>query len=228
MRRDAFFCIYRNKKTEKFYLNPGKCCQETEKSFLKDRIMCGIAGLISHRREKENGDRIKKSIILQNDRGNGLGAGFAAYGLFPEYKELYTFQIMGETSRAVDKVSEFLREHFKVAHMEKIPCWDKVITDHPLFMRYFLEPRQERENINPDDFVIDKVMHINTSIQGAFVNSSGKDIGVFKGVGTPKDIFEFFRLDEYLGHCWVAHNRFPTNTPGWWGGHIPLTSLTGP
>lgn len=187
--------------------------------------MCGIAGLISHNRRKENGARIKRSITLQNDRGNGLGAGFAAYGIFPEYGGLYALHVMGESAHALDNVSEFLGKHFDVVHLEKIPIWDKTINDHPLFTRFFLEPRPTTDCVNVDDFVIDKVMQINTEIGGAFVCSSGKNMGVFKGVGTPKDVYEFFRLDEYEGYCWMAHNRFPTNTPGWWGGAHPFNLL---
>lgn len=187
--------------------------------------MCGIAGFISHKYSKENGSRLKKAMILQNDRGNGLGAGYGAYGIFPVYKDFYAFHVMGETSFAIDEVTQCLKEHFWVAHKEEISTWDKVIQDHPLFMRYFLQPKLSGEDINPDDFVIDKVMHINTTIDGAFVFSSGRNMGVFKGVGTPKDIYEFFRLDEYQGYCWIGHNRFPTNTPGWWGGAHPFNLL---
>ncbi|MCA6072437.1 MAG: glutamine amidotransferase family protein, partial [Endomicrobium sp.] len=36
---------------------------------------------------------------------------------------------------------------------------------------------------------------------------------------------EFFMLDTYEAHTWTAHGRFPTNTPGWWGGAHPFTML---
>lgn len=35
----------------------------------------------------------------------------------------------------------------------------------------------------------------------------------------------FYRLDEYEGYCWTAHGRYPTNTPGWWGGAHPFAML---
>jgi glutamate synthase domain-containing protein 1 len=50
-------------------------------------------------------------------------------------------------------------------------------------------------------------------------------MGAFKGVGYPEEIAEFFRLEEYKGHTWLGHNRFPTNTPGWWGGAHPFSLL---
>ena len=50
-------------------------------------------------------------------------------------------------------------------------------------------------------------------------------MGVFKGVGYPEDMGRFFRLEEYAATCWTAHGRYPTNTPGWWGGAHPFTLL---
>jgi glutamate synthase domain-containing protein 1 len=68
-----------------------------------------------------------------------------------------------------------------------------------------------------EDYVIDAVMTINATVDGAFIFSSGKNMGAFKAVGYPEDVGEFYRLDEYEGYTWIGHGRFPTNTPGWWG-----------
>ena len=68
-------------------------------------------------------------------------------------------------------------------------------------------------------------MKINVGIDGAYVFSSGKNMGTFKAVGYPEDIGLFYRLDEYEGYSWTAHGRYPTNTPGWWGGAHPFTLL---
>ncbi|MCL0071913.1 glutamine amidotransferase family protein, partial [Peptococcaceae bacterium] len=84
----------------------------------------------------------------------------------------------------------------------------------------------EQENqVDETDYVVAAVMHINNCIEGAFVISSGKNMGAFKGVGYPEDIGRFFRLEEYEGYIWIAHGRFPTNTPGWWGGAHPFCLL---
>ena len=48
---------------------------------------------------------------------------------------------------------------------------------------------------------------------------------VFKGVGYPEDIGRFYRLEEYEGYAWTCHGRYPTNTPGWWGGAHPFGLL---
>lgn len=183
--------------------------------------------MISHRKQRENGQRIKRAIVLQNDRGNGLGAGYAAYGLYPEYRDLYALHIMASSDSAMGQATQFIRSRFTVHHHESIPVWDRVISDHPRFERFFVQPgnspqQQHDREITDDDFVVAEMMRLNKEIEGAYVCSSGKNMGVFKGVGTPRDIYDFFRLDEYEAYCWLTHNRFPTNTPGWWGGAHPF------
>ena len=68
-------------------------------------------------------------------------------------------------------------------------------------------------------------MAINTRIKGAYVFSCGKNMGVFKAVGYPEDVGYFYRLEEYEAYSWTAHGRYPTNTPGWWGGAHPFALL---
>ena len=75
------------------------------------------------------------------------------------------------------------------------------------------------------EYVVRTVMKINTEMSGAYVFSSGKNMGTFKAVGYPEDIGAFYKLDEYQGYSWTAHGRYPTNTPGWWGGAHPFTLL---
>jgi len=48
---------------------------------------------------------------------------------------------------------------------------------------------------------------------------------LFKAMGYPEDVGEFYRLEDYKGYCWTAHGRYPTNTPGWWGGAHPFSLL---
>jgi glutamate synthase domain-containing protein 1 len=83
----------------------------------------------------------------------------------------------------------------------------------------------EAARLSEEDYVVDAVMTVNSAIEGAFVTSSAKNMGAFKGVGFAEDIGDFFRLDEYEGYVWTGHARFPTNTPGWWGGAHPFTLL---
>lgn len=51
-------------------------------------------------------------------------------------------------------------------------------------------------------------------------------MGVFKAVGFPEDVGNFYRLEEYEGYCWTAHGPgIPPTLPGWWGGAHPFAML---
>jgi glutamate synthase domain-containing protein 1 len=68
-------------------------------------------------------------------------------------------------------------------------------------------------------------MTVNSTIPGALIFSSGINLGVFKAAGWPEDVADFYRIEDYKGYIWLAHNRYPTNTPGWWGGAHPFNLL---
>ncbi|MDW8022257.1 MAG: glutamine amidotransferase family protein [Nitrososphaerota archaeon] len=163
------------------------------------------------------------------ERGNGLGGGFAIYGIYPEYKELYALHVMYLTPQTKRIVEKFLQEKFRVVLSEELPTKEAKVWNPPLTWRYFVEPNKSKmieENLTEEDYVVKNVMHINVSENGkALIFSSGKDMGVFKGVGYPEDIAEYFCLEEYEGYMWICHSRYPTNTPGWWGGAQPLSLL---
>lgn len=200
----------------------------------KDISNCGLCGFINRDRKKVNGETIIKGIALQHDRGNGLGGGFAAYGIYPDFKDYYALHLMCDTDDALKNVEEFLNHTVILKHAEPIPTRKTAkIQSPPKLKRFFVKPRGNSEDYEKfgvvdgcdDDYMVKIVMHINDKIDGAYVFSSGKNMGAFKGVGYPEDIAEFFRLEEYEGYIWTAHNRFPTNTPGWWGGAHPFTLL---
>lgn len=184
---------------------------------------CAVAGILSQGGQPVGGETIIQAMRVMHERSNGLGGGFAGYGIYPDFATLYAFHVLYDCKGSVDEVEATLRKNFVVEHQEAIPVWEhSPLRDHPEFMRYFLRPR---ESENEEELVVQAVMEINARIDGAYVVSSGKNMGVFKGVGYPEDIGEFFCLDEYQGHCWIAHGRFPTNSVGWWGGAHPFNLL---
>ena len=161
--------------------------------------------------------------------GDGLGGGFAGYGIYPEYAEQYAFHVFYNNVKAKEECEKFINEHFDVVNLSKIPI-RKIpqITDEPLIWRYFVTPLHTKlaeSQLDEDEFTARCVNRVNTFIDGAYIFSSGKNMGVFKAVGYPEDVGRFYRLDEYAGYCWTAHGRYPTNTPGWWGGAHPFALL---
>lgn len=190
---------------------------------------CAISGIMNKKGIRFDGVDIIDSIALMHDRSNGLGGGFAAYGIYPEFKEDYALHFFFDDILAKKNTEELLDEKFTIIYREPIRTKKtKSIINPPLIWRYFVQPRAKemmRIGIFEEEYVINFVMETNSEIKGAYIFSSGKNMGTFKGVGYPEDIGEFFRLDEYKGYIWTAHGRFPTNTPGWWGGAHPFTLL---
>ena len=190
---------------------------------------CAISGIFSRSGERISGEGIVKSIATMHDRSNGLGGGFAGYGIYPEYKDLYAFHVFYDDIEAKEACEKFLERHFDIVNLSKIPIRKTPkITNEPLIWRYFVAPLPTKladSQLDEKEYTARCVVRINTRIDGAYVFSSGKNMGVFKAVGFPEDVGEFYRLEDYAGYGWTAHGRYPTNTPGWWGGAHPFAML---
>ncbi|HRZ87365.1 MAG TPA: hypothetical protein P5287_06070, partial [bacterium] len=191
---------------------------------------CAVSGIMNVKGKKISGEKIMNSIACMHDRSNGLGGGFAAVGVYPKYKDHYAFHLMFDDLKAKEEAEIILERQFYVAHGEQVPTRHvDSITREPIIWRYFAEVKDEqvaKEKFQTrEDYIVKYVMQINRDIDGAFVVSSGRNLGVFKGVGYPEDIAKFYRLEEYEAYMWTAHGRFPTNTPGWWGGAHPFSLL---
>jgi glutamate synthase domain-containing protein 1 len=191
---------------------------------------CGLSGMMSLKGERVRGDAIRRSIALLHDRSNGLGGGFAAYGIYPDFPDHFALHIMYYSPRALAEAEKLIGDNFDVAKAEKMPTRAVPgVSKPPLLWRYFVTPDSAAlagsQAASEEDFVLGQVMAINAEIQDSYVFSSGKNMGAFKAVGYAEDIADFFCLDEYEAYTWIAHGRFPTNTPGWWAGAHPFTLL---
>lgn len=190
---------------------------------------CAIAAVISKEGNRMSGEMITEAMKPMHDRSNGLGGGFAGYGIYPEYRDFYALHIFFN-NRTIRKDCEvFLKERFEIVKSEIIPTRKiPTITDEPIIWRYFVTPLRSMlasMQLDEKEFVARTVIKINTEMNGAYVFSSGQNMGAFKAVGFPEDVAVFYKLDEYEGYSWTAHGRYPTNTPGWWGGAHPFTLL---
>ncbi len=190
---------------------------------------CGLVGICNESGAPLGAELAIRAMAAQGERGNGLGAGFAGYGIYPAFADHYCLHVMYHDEGARADTEAACRALFVIDQAEPIPTSPVAgIIEPPLLWRYFVVPDEGKlaaSGLTADDLVVRLVMAINSSITGAFVASSGKNMGVFKGVGFPTEIADFYRLREYAGHTWLGHHRFPTNTPGWWGGAHPFALL---
>ena len=190
---------------------------------------CAISAVISKDGNKMTGAAIMESMKPMHERSNGLGGGFAAYGIYPDYKDCFALHLFFHDNDCRAQCERYLKERLEVVWAEEIPT-RKIpeITDEPLIWRYFATPLRSvlrSMQLDEQEYIARIVMYINRAIDGAYVFSSGKDMGCFKAVGYPEDVGRFYKLDEYEGYSWTAHGRYPTNTPGWWGGAHPFGLL---
>jgi len=190
---------------------------------------CAIAGIMNENGTCFNGSKIIASIENMHARSNGLGGGFAAYGIYPDLKDYYAWHMFFDDHISRKEFEHYLSKMYEIYWQEPIPCRNHSrIKEIPVIWRYFVLPKNDQrllKQLDEDEFVAQSVMYVNAELPGCFVASSGRNMGAFKGVGYPEDIGEFYALDDYRAYIWTAHGRFPTNTPGWWGGAHPFTLL---
>lgn len=196
----------------------------------KDISACAISGIMSEEGRPFSGEMIIRSIANMRERSNGLGGGFAAYGIYPEHRECYAIHVMCDDDDARKAAEQIIRKRCEIRFDEMIPTRPvEAIRTRPILHRYFVTVKtvviERNYDMTEDDIIVQLVMEVNSKGEGAYIFSSGKNMGVFKGVGYPEDIGDFFRLEEYSAYIWIAHGRFPTNTTGWWGGAHPFGLL---
>jgi len=186
---------------------------------------CAIFGMMDMTGRPISGERVVEAIANMHVRSNGLGGGFAIYGLYPDQKDDFAFHVMYESEEGRRETETYLNNRFDVVEEEDIPT-DPVqeIRNAPILRRYFIRP-PKTDGEAFEDLVAREVTWINTNIADAFIFSAARDMGVFKGVGYPEDLARFYRLEDYEGCIWLAHGRFPTNTQAWWGGAHPFSML---
>jgi glutamate synthase domain-containing protein 1 len=202
-----------------------------ENRYGQDKVYdaCGLIGIMDVTGELFSGHDIVTGIVNMTERGNGLGSGFAAYGCYPQYADCYALHVMYTHPDSRAQVESLLRSAFVSVHDEEVPHNPAPgLRNPPLIWRYFVRVDahdQERVPQDESEYVVSQVMAVNTSGVGAYIYASGKNVGVFKGVGLPEQIAAYFGIPDYEAYLWTAHNRFPTNTPGWWGGAHPFALL---
>ncbi|MFX1339865.1 MAG: glutamine amidotransferase family protein [Promethearchaeota archaeon] len=195
--------------------------------FRNERVFdgCGISGYINIDGTRDSGTKVIDMLCILHDRENGLGAGFAAYGIYPKYKDYYALHFLFDDEPSKEIVLQHLEKTGYIIQSEVIPTKTPSNVDNPpITWRVFYEPK-EMKSISKDDQMVSLVMEINEKFDGAFIMSSGKNMGVFKGNGWSHEIAEYYKIADYKAYMWLAHSRFPTNTPGWWGGAHPFNLL---
>ena len=90
-----------------------------------------------------------------------------------------------------------------------------------------LPPRDaEDEFVYRNTYRLNEAFYASLGDKQAFVLSHGRDMLIFKLVGYAEQIVEYYRLEDFCAHVWIAHQRYPTKGRVWHpGGAHPFIGL---
>ena len=119
---------------------------------------CAISGIFSRDKSLINGSVIASSIKVMHERSNGLGGGFAGYGIYPQYKDYYAIHVFYDSLDSREECERFLDRHFDIINLSKIPTNpNSKIKDAPLIWRYFVTPLPHRlsdSHLDEDEYTV--------------------------------------------------------------------------
>ena len=75
--------------------------------------------------------------------------------------------------------------------------------------------RVEDEFVYQNSFNINKAFYDAYGEQHAFVLSHGRNFFILKIVGYAEKVVEYYQLDNFKAHVWIAHQRYPTKGKVW-------------
>jgi len=73
----------------------------------------------------------------------------------------------------------------------------------------------EDEFIYQNSFKINKTFYDAYGRQRAFVLSHGRNFFILKIVGYAEQVVQYYKLNDFMAHIWIAHQRYPTRGRVW-------------
>jgi glutamate synthase domain-containing protein 1 len=106
----------------------------------KDSSACGLIGWMSRSGRRMAGDAMIEAIASMRERGNGLGGGFAAYGIYPDFREHYCFHTMFGSDHARGLTEDLIADRFDVAcDVVAAPFWKDIDAETDLDEKHLEE-----------------------------------------------------------------------------------------
>ncbi|MEW6616714.1 MAG: glutamate synthase [Thermodesulfobacteriota bacterium] len=183
-----------------------------------------------------------------------MGFDHKAMGVSKEVlEEDYILQIAVLEEEVMSNLeNRFIKPFFRVDFSECLPHIDDyrdipgMIVCPPEIWRYFVRVKPdvldafvndtglkglERRNAE-DEFVYRNSFNINKTFydafgkQRAFVVSHGRNFIILKIVGYAEEVVQYYKLEDFRAHIWIAHQRYPTKGRVWHpGGAHPFIGL---
>ncbi len=174
---------------------------------------CGIFGVIKRGEgsDRVNGDLVARAMEAIKFRGAGLGSGFALLNRESMGLRMGVFVKEELMNNAVDTIKSVMRD--SGIDSVDVRVRNKLggpIVDLEVKVFNSAEPSPNFAGI---------VNSINDLLwedrAGRVYYWGGEHIDVFKGVGYPSEIASVYGIERYTADLWIAHTRFPTNSPGY-------------
>lgn len=183
-----------------------------------------------------------------------MGFDHNAMGVSKEaLEEDYILQIaVLEEGVMSDLENRFIKPCFRVDFSERLPHIDDyrdipgMIVRPPEIWRYFVRVKSdvldafvketglkgldrrkaEDEFVYRNSFNINKTFYDAFGKQHAFVVSHGRNFIILKIVGYAEEVVQYYKLEDFRAHVWIAHQRYPTKGRVWHpGGAHPFVGL---
>ncbi len=84
----------------------------------------------------------------------------------------------------------------------------------------------EEEFVFQNSFRLNQKFYAALGEKEAFVLSHGRDMMILKIVGYAEKLAQYYLLEDFKAHCWIAHQRYPTKGRVWHpGGAHPFSGM---
>ena len=168
-------------------------------------------------------------------------------------REDYLLQVAFLDDEARSSVeASFIDPFLEVHHSQRVPTVsdyrevENLEVKPPDVYRYFVRVKKDsladfaaRNQFNgtdrrkvEDEFIFQNSFQLNRSFYAslgekrAFVLSHGRDMMILKIVGYAEQAAQYYRLEDFQAHIWIAHQRYPTKGRVWHpGGAHPFIGL---
>jgi glutamate synthase domain-containing protein 1 len=146
----------------------------------------------------------------------------------------------------------FIRPHFRVDHEAFLDTVDDyrdipgLEVKPPTVKRYFVRvtpdrlarfqgerglqrlplDKVEEEFVYQNTFLLNQAYYSSLGDKKAFVLSHGRNMMILKIVGYAEQVAQYYKLEGFKAHVWIAHQRYPTKGRVWHpGGAHPFVGL---
>ena len=188
--------------------------------------------------------------------GGIAAVGFAAGQLGVDQKtldEAFLLQIALLADAVLPELEQrFIRPHFRVDHEAFLDTVDDyrdipgLEVKPPTVKRYFVRvapdtlarfqqerglqrlplDKVEEEFVYQNTFLLNQAYYSSLGDKKAFVLSHGRNMMILKIVGYAEQVAQYYKLEGFKAHVWIAHQRYPTKGRVWHpGGAHPFVGL---